>query len=239
MSFDSAWGILRLSVSRFAARIQGEVSCQPIVSSARSRTSGTPSIASSPATAARASTTRKSSPRPGSAGRTASPITFGRRRAFARSSRPALAALEIVEQPALRHHHLKSARLTPSGDPITGRVPIFTNADVTLWRCRPAQPQAELYRNAAADEMIFVHKGRGTLHHAVRRVAVQAVRLHRHSARHHLSARVRPGHRAGSAGHRVEQQHRHSAALSQSRWPNPAGRSLLRARLARADRDSW
>src|SRR5271154_5512776 len=34
-------------------------------------------------------------------------------------------ALEVVEQPVLRHHHVKSARLTPAGDPITGRVPIF------------------------------------------------------------------------------------------------------------------
>jgi homogentisate 1,2-dioxygenase len=43
-------------------------------------------------------------------------------------------------------------------------VPLLTNADVTVWRCRPAEPQAELFRNAAADEVLFVHKGRGTLH---------------------------------------------------------------------------
>jgi homogentisate 1,2-dioxygenase len=72
--------------------------------------------------------------------------------------------IDTVEQPALRHHHIKSAQLPASGDPITGRVPIFTNADVTLWRCRPTQPQGELYRNGAADEVIFVHKGRGSLH---------------------------------------------------------------------------
>jgi homogentisate 1,2-dioxygenase len=40
---------------------------------------------------------------------------------------------------------------------------MLTNADVTLWRCRPADPQAELYRNARADEIIFVHHGRGEL----------------------------------------------------------------------------
>jgi homogentisate 1,2-dioxygenase len=72
-------------------------------------------------------------------------------------------ALDIVEQPALRHHHIKSGQLKPGGDPITGRVPMLTNSDVTLWRCRPTQPQAELYRNGAADEVIFVHKGAGTL----------------------------------------------------------------------------
>jgi homogentisate 1,2-dioxygenase len=71
--------------------------------------------------------------------------------------------IDTVEEPVLRHHHLKSGALKPFGDPVTGRIPLFTNADVTLARCRPSQPQAELYRNASADEVIFVHKGRGTL----------------------------------------------------------------------------
>ncbi len=73
-------------------------------------------------------------------------------------------AVELAEQPALRHHHLKSGGLPARGDAVTGRVPLLTNADVTLARCRPAQPQQELYRNAAADEVLFVHKGRGVLH---------------------------------------------------------------------------
>jgi homogentisate 1,2-dioxygenase len=71
--------------------------------------------------------------------------------------------IETIEQPALRHHHLKSARLPRGGDPISGRVPLLLNADVSIARCRPTQPQAELYRNAAADEVLFVHKGQGTL----------------------------------------------------------------------------
>jgi len=73
------------------------------------------------------------------------------------------AALELVEQPVLRHHHLKSGALKPAGDPITGRVPLMANADVILARCRPAQAQAELYRNADADEILFIHHGQGTL----------------------------------------------------------------------------
>jgi homogentisate 1,2-dioxygenase len=71
--------------------------------------------------------------------------------------------LEVVEQPVLRHHHLKSGALPAGGDPITGRVPLLLNEDVILSRCRPAQPQAELYRNATHDEVIFVHRGRGAL----------------------------------------------------------------------------
>jgi homogentisate 1,2-dioxygenase len=71
--------------------------------------------------------------------------------------------LEIVPQDVLRHHHLRSGALPRQGDPIKGRVPILANQDVVLARCRPAQPQSELYRNAAADEIIFVHRGRGQL----------------------------------------------------------------------------
>jgi homogentisate 1,2-dioxygenase len=74
------------------------------------------------------------------------------------------AALEMAPYDVLRHHHLKSGAMPRSGDPITGRVPLLVNDDVILARCRPALPQAELYRNAAADEVIFVHRGRGTLH---------------------------------------------------------------------------
>lgn len=71
------------------------------------------------------------------------------------------APLELVDQPALRHHHLRTRQLPPSGDPVTGRVPLLANADVILSRCRPTQPQAALYRNASADEVVFVHGGRG------------------------------------------------------------------------------
>ena len=71
--------------------------------------------------------------------------------------------VEVVPQPALRHHHLKSGGLAAGGDPVTGRVPLLVNDDVTLARCRPAGPQRELYRNATADEIIFIHRGAGTL----------------------------------------------------------------------------
>jgi homogentisate 1,2-dioxygenase len=73
-------------------------------------------------------------------------------------------AAQTAGEKALRHHHLKTGGLKPAGDPVTGRVPLLTNEDVTLSRCNPARPMAELYRNAAADEILFVHQGKGTLH---------------------------------------------------------------------------
>lgn len=71
--------------------------------------------------------------------------------------------VDVVEQPMLRHHHLKSGRIPVAGDPISGRLPLLLNDDVVLARCRPTEPQTELFRNADADEIIFVHRGRGTL----------------------------------------------------------------------------
>jgi homogentisate 1,2-dioxygenase len=71
--------------------------------------------------------------------------------------------IDIVEEPALRHHHLKTRTIPRKGDPIRGRVPLMLNTDIVMSRCRPSEQQAELYRNATADEVLFIHSGRGTL----------------------------------------------------------------------------
>jgi len=99
---------------------------------------------------------------------------FGRAYSIAYHLRPPTRVLTVepagtldrstVEQPMLRHHHLKSAKLPRGGDPITGRLPMLLNGDVVISRCRPSEPQKELFRNASADEVIFVHHGSGTLH---------------------------------------------------------------------------
>ncbi len=72
--------------------------------------------------------------------------------------------LEFAAEPVLRHHHFKTGAMRRRGDVISGRVPLLANDDVVLSRCRPAEPQTELYRNAAADEVLFVHRGAGALH---------------------------------------------------------------------------
>jgi len=74
------------------------------------------------------------------------------------------AGIELAPEGALRHIHLKTGAIPRKGDVISGRVPLLINADVAMARCRPAQPQTGLYRNAAADEVIFVHRGSGVLH---------------------------------------------------------------------------
>lgn len=99
---------------------------------------------------------------------------FGRAYSIAYHLRPPTRVLKVeaageilidVRHPSvLRHHHLKTSAIARSGDPISGRVPLLANVDLTIARCRPAEPQPELYRNASADEVLFIHKGRGTLH---------------------------------------------------------------------------
>src|SRR5262245_24438777 len=71
--------------------------------------------------------------------------------------------IETVDEPALRHHHLKTRAIPRKGDPIRGRIPLMLNADIVMSRCRPAEQQTELYRNATADEVLFIHSGRGVL----------------------------------------------------------------------------
>ena len=79
------------------------------------------------------------------------------------SSRSAPVALEEADDGVHRHRLINTAGLAPKGDAITGRVPLFFNADVTFGVVRPAEPMPEtiFYRNGEADEMLFVHEGTG------------------------------------------------------------------------------
>ncbi len=71
--------------------------------------------------------------------------------------------LEAAAEQPLRHRHLKSQDLPRAGDTILGRVPLLFNEDMTCYRCRPSEPQKSLYRNAGADEVIFIYGGGGVL----------------------------------------------------------------------------
>ena len=71
--------------------------------------------------------------------------------------------LKGVGNQALEHRHLRTQQLPRRGEVIRGRVPMLFNYDVACYRCRPAENQAALYRNGAADEMIFIASGAGAL----------------------------------------------------------------------------
>lgn len=71
--------------------------------------------------------------------------------------------LEAIPDQQLRHHHIRSGELARGGDPVTDRVPMMFNQDLVAYRVRPSQQQAEIYRNAAADEVIFIQQGSGVI----------------------------------------------------------------------------
>ncbi|MEA2652349.1 MAG: homogentisate 1,2-dioxygenase, partial [Chloroflexota bacterium] len=62
-----------------------------------------------------------------------------------------------------RHRLVNTKDMEPAGDGVTGRVPLFYNADVTFGVALPSEPMERFYRNGEADEMYFVHEGTGTL----------------------------------------------------------------------------
>src|SRR5260221_8014165 len=71
--------------------------------------------------------------------------------------------LEVADDGLHRHRLTKTGPLTPSGDAISGRIPLYFNRDVVFGVVRPAQamPAGLFYRNGVADEMLFVHEGSG------------------------------------------------------------------------------
>jgi homogentisate 1,2-dioxygenase len=72
-------------------------------------------------------------------------------------------ALEAWTDAPHRHYLVNTKDVAPSGDAVSGRIPLFFNHDVTFGVVRPAEAMTRYYRNGEADEMLFVHEGRGTL----------------------------------------------------------------------------
>ena len=62
-----------------------------------------------------------------------------------------------------RHRLVNTGQLKPQGTAVSGRVPLFYNADVTFGVVLPGDAMDRFYRNGEADEMYFVHTGHGTL----------------------------------------------------------------------------
>ncbi len=60
--------------------------------------------------------------------------------------------------------NLNGFNVAPHDDYLTSRVPVLTNSDCTIELAAPRQSlTGYFYKNADADEVLFVHKGSGTL----------------------------------------------------------------------------
>lgn len=70
---------------------------------------------------------------------------------------------EYVELDFLRHRHVKGAQMPSKGAWLESRNYVMGNADVRLALSSPTEPMNYFYRNAVADEMVFIHDGEGIL----------------------------------------------------------------------------
>lgn len=82
-----------------------------------------------------------------------------------RVDEPVNIAPEIAVAHNTRHRSLSGFGIAPAGDGVKGRVPVLVNDEVIIALAAPvASMEGYFYRNASADEMIFVHEGSGILH---------------------------------------------------------------------------
>lgn len=71
--------------------------------------------------------------------------------------------LEAWTPPEHAHRHLRLNEFPEGGDAVFARQPMMFNSDVTVSYVRPTERMDWFFRNGQADEMIFIHEGKGTL----------------------------------------------------------------------------
>src|SRR6266513_1181610 len=64
---------------------------------------------------------------------------------------------------ALRHRHFRTSKAKSGGSPTLDRLPLLFNADIAMLYVEPDEQDAHFYRNAQADEVVYVAKGAGLL----------------------------------------------------------------------------
>lgn len=70
----------------------------------------------------------------------------------------------IAEEKMLKHRSFEAFKISPSGDFLAGRKTVLVNNDCHIVLAAPELGMTEyFYKNADADELIFVHEGAGVL----------------------------------------------------------------------------
>src|SRR3569833_57675 len=70
----------------------------------------------------------------------------------------------IAEEKMLKHRSLEGFNIRPEKDYLQSRKPVLVNNDCHIVLAAPLESMnGYFYKNADADEMIFIHKGSGTL----------------------------------------------------------------------------
>lgn len=71
----------------------------------------------------------------------------------------------IAEEKMLKHRSFEGFKIQPQPDYLTSRKPVLVNNDCHISLAAPQQSMKDhFFKNADADEVIFVHEGSGTLH---------------------------------------------------------------------------
>jgi len=73
-------------------------------------------------------------------------------------------APEVAEEKMLKHRCFEGFQITPVNDYLLSRIPVLVNNDCHIVLAAPGESMTDyFYKNADADEMIFVHEGSGVL----------------------------------------------------------------------------
>lgn len=71
---------------------------------------------------------------------------------------------QIAEEGMLKHRSFEAFKIRPAKDFLDSRVPVLVNNDVYISLAAPQQSITHyFYKNADADELIFIHEGSGVL----------------------------------------------------------------------------
>lgn len=74
-------------------------------------------------------------------------------------------APRVAEEKMLKHRSFQGFNIQPQDDYLQSRKPILVNNDCHISLAAPRQSMTDyFYKNADADELIFVHEGAGVLH---------------------------------------------------------------------------
>jgi len=77
---------------------------------------------------------------------------------------PIAVNIRVPEEKMLKHRSLEGFKLNPEDDFLGSRKPVLVNRDVHISLAAPRQSMTDyFFKNADADELIFVHEGNGTI----------------------------------------------------------------------------
>ncbi len=74
-------------------------------------------------------------------------------------------APEVAEEKMLKHRCFEGFHLKPADDFLESRVPVLVNSDCHIVLAAPRKSMDRyFYKNTDADELLFIHEGKGILH---------------------------------------------------------------------------